>query len=141
LSVALPILRGAADEDREELVDLWARLLANAMDPKQNSVRQWFTDAVKRMDRMDAVVLRYIYETKISEVRAGRTDTVSDTVGVANIAVAIGRRKDEVEVSLRHLQELLFFDKSPSMAQNHGWSVNVTSREFLRACYPEMTTE
>ena len=27
LSIALPLLRGAADEDREELVDLWARLL------------------------------------------------------------------------------------------------------------------
>ena len=34
LSVAIPILRNAADEDREELVDLWARLFANAMDPK-----------------------------------------------------------------------------------------------------------
>jgi len=32
LTVALPLFRGAADESREELQDLWARLLAAAMD-------------------------------------------------------------------------------------------------------------
>jgi hypothetical protein len=53
LSIALPILQGAADEDREELVDLWARLLANAMDPNMNSVRYSFVDAVKNMDPID----------------------------------------------------------------------------------------
>jgi hypothetical protein len=35
LTLALPILRGAADESREELRDLWARLLAAAMDPSR----------------------------------------------------------------------------------------------------------
>ena len=32
LSVALPLVAGAGEENREELVDLWARLLAAAMD-------------------------------------------------------------------------------------------------------------
>ena len=141
LSVALPILRGAADEDREDLVDLWARLLANAMDPNLNSVRQSFIDAVKGMDPLDAVVLRYTYETQISEVQVGLIDTVSSTTGVENIAAAIDRRADEIEVSLRHLQELLLFDPSPLTARNQGWTVNPTSRELLRACYPEVRTQ
>jgi hypothetical protein len=49
LSIALPLLEGAADEDREELVDLWARLLANAMDPRMDSVQYEFIDAAKKM--------------------------------------------------------------------------------------------
>ena len=38
LTLALPILRGAADESREELRDLWARLLAAAMDPSRKRI-------------------------------------------------------------------------------------------------------
>ena len=33
LTIALPVLRGAADESRPVIQDLWARLLAAAMDP------------------------------------------------------------------------------------------------------------
>jgi Abortive infection alpha len=51
LTVALPILRGAADESREELRDLWARLLANAMDPSRaNRVRAAFVEVVKKLE-------------------------------------------------------------------------------------------
>jgi hypothetical protein len=141
LSVALPILQGAADEDREELVDLWARLLANAMDPSMNTVRHSFIEAVKKMDRMDAVVLRYIHGSNMTVVRRGRAPEpiVNQTTGVENIAIEIGRRNDEVEVSLRHLEDLLFFDQMPG---NPGvYVVNPTTREFMRACYPEVETE
>jgi Abortive infection alpha len=55
LSIALPILQRAADEDREELVDLWARLLANAMDPNINNVRQSFIELVNKLDPVDAM--------------------------------------------------------------------------------------
>jgi hypothetical protein len=137
LSVALPILRGAADEDRDELVDLWARLLANAMDPKLNSVRQWFIDAVRKMDPVDAIVLRFIHGSNIAVVHVGRApDFVNQTTGVENIAVEMGRRNDEIEASLRHLKDLLFLDDKVG---NPGWYlVNATAREFLQACYPEI---
>lgn len=58
LSVALPILRFAADESREEIQELWARLLAAAMDPtRAGSVRQSFTESISKMDPLDAIVL------------------------------------------------------------------------------------
>jgi hypothetical protein len=136
LSIALPLFRGAADEDREELVDLWARLLANAMDPHLNSVRQWFIDAVKRMDPTDAVVLRYIYEGNFAVVRRGLAETtVNQTIGIENISSAIQRRADDVEVSLRGLETLLFFD---TVNDIRNWYVTAMSPEFKRACYPEM---
>jgi hypothetical protein len=142
LSVALPILQGAADEDRDELVDLWARLLANAMDPKLNSVRQSFINAVKRMDPLDASVLRYICEAKIDSVVPGHAGEPNQkNTGVGKISVATGRRNDDVEVSLRHLQDLSLLEEMPGRARNTGWQVNPNGREFLRACYPELETE
>src|SRR6185437_15652234 len=34
-NLAIPLLQAAQDESREKLQELWARLLANAMDPKR----------------------------------------------------------------------------------------------------------
>jgi len=134
-NLATELFIAAQDESREELIELWARILANAMDPNMNNVRHSFIDAVRKMDPMDAIVLRYIYETNITNIRFGRTDTQNKTVGVVNIGASINRRDDEVEVSLRHLKDLMFFDE---VVHNPGWYVNATTREFLRACYPEM---
>jgi hypothetical protein len=85
LSIALPILQGAADEDREDLVDLWARLFGNAMDPNMNTVRQSFIDAVKRMDPLDVVVLRYIYKETIEIITAGGRPLEGRTIGCDQI--------------------------------------------------------
>jgi hypothetical protein len=58
LTIALPILRGAADESREQIQDLWARLLAAAMDPsKTKHVRQRFAAVIQQMDPPDALLL------------------------------------------------------------------------------------
>ena len=96
LSVALPILQGAADEDRDELVDLWARLLANAMDPNLNSVRQSIIDAVKKMDPVDAVVLQHVHEAKIDFVyfaSARGLDSALARGTAYNISSAINHRR------------------------------------------------
>jgi hypothetical protein len=130
-NMAVALIAGAQEEGREELMELWARLLANAMDPSLNTVRHSFIATVTNMDPVDAVVLRYIHEKNIASVLRGQQEDESKSTGVRNIATVIGRRSDEVEVSLRHLQDLLLFDYA-----NNTWVVNAISREFLRACYP-----
>jgi hypothetical protein len=58
----LPILAAAADENREELQDLWERLLAAAMDPnRQRFVRQSLISTVSQMDPYDVLVFREVY--------------------------------------------------------------------------------
>jgi len=136
LSVALPILQGAADEDREELADLWARLLANAMNPNLGNVRYSFIEAVRQMDPPDAVLLLHIYEENLAAIRIGAQHLQNKTIGHTIIAPKIRRTSDEVELSLRHLERLRFLD---AISNNPGWYVNVTLREFMRACYPEIT--
>ncbi len=62
LKLVLPILAAAADENREELQDLWERLLAAAMDPKrQKYVRQSLISTAAQMDPFDVLVFREVY--------------------------------------------------------------------------------
>jgi hypothetical protein len=134
-NVAAALISGAQEEASEELAELWARLLANAMDPKLNNVRQSFVEAVKKMDPPDAVVLLHICEENLAVVRIGPQHIQNKTIGHTIMAPKIGRTPDEVEVSLRHLEQLGFFDVMPA---NPGWYANATFREFMRACYPEI---
>ena len=51
LKYAIPILEAAADEENEELQDLWSRLLAAAMDPnRRDAIRQSFIQTAKQID-------------------------------------------------------------------------------------------
>jgi hypothetical protein len=62
LEICSPILEAAADEENDELQDLWSRLLAAAMDPnRRDAMRQSFIATVKRMDPIDALVLKAIH--------------------------------------------------------------------------------
>jgi hypothetical protein len=62
LKYAIPILEAAADEENEELQDLWSRLLAAAMDPnRRDGMRQSFIETVKQMDPIDALSNRGPY--------------------------------------------------------------------------------
>jgi hypothetical protein len=137
LSVALPILRGAADEDRDELVDLWARLLANAMDPKLNNVRHQFISAVQAMDPPDARTMNYLYRERVQRIRVGGGGDQSDS-SIEYAAKQLGVLQDDLEVSIRHLEVLDFL--STGSNDKTVWLPNAKMREFMRACYPELET-
>ena len=65
LKYAIPILQAAADEENDELQDLWSRLLAAAMDPsRRDAMRQSFITAVKQMDPMDTLVLKAVRDSR-----------------------------------------------------------------------------
>jgi hypothetical protein len=59
LSVAIPLLRGAYDESRPQLRELWAALIAAAMDPERTGrVRLSFIDTLRQFDPLDALILK-----------------------------------------------------------------------------------
>jgi hypothetical protein len=94
----VPLLTAAADEDEAILQDLWARLLAAAMDPhRKGVVRQRFVETVKQLDPIDALVLRAIYEN------GGAAWNVS---GRDVIASRLGCGVEEVVVSFANLDRL-----------------------------------
>lgn len=99
LALAIPLLEGAADENREELVDAWARLLAAAMDPSRaKRVRQAFIETVRKLDPIDAVILR-----RVPEIRRKRDSAENAHVIAAGL---FGISIEEADVALQHLFDL-----------------------------------
>jgi hypothetical protein len=94
-SIVGPILDAAQDETREELRELWATLLANAMDPSRDqSFRLEFIDTLRRMNPLDAVILKKLKETP----------NINDQYDF--FSKAFSRPRTAIVVSLKHLEEL-----------------------------------
>jgi hypothetical protein len=120
LSVTLPLFRGAADEDREELQDLWSRLLAAAMDPSRTDrVRVRFFEVLKTLDPLDARVLACL-PGRGGGVNQGQRNEMANELSIS---------RDEVDVSLENLV------KVELASDPHGSLIALTAlgREFLRA--------
>ena len=97
LKYAIPILEAAADEENEELQDLWSRLLAAAMDPnRRDAMRQSFITTVKQMDPIDVLVLKAVHN-RPEEWHPGAADA---------LAILLKCSTDEIVVSIDHLSEL-----------------------------------
>lgn len=102
LTLALPMIQAAADESREELQELWARLIAAAMDPKRASkVRRSYIATLKLLDPLDALMLQSIVRN-VWQIgpRTGVSAANIDFDGVAN---SLWTTSGEVEVSLQNL--------------------------------------
>jgi hypothetical protein len=133
-NMAAALISGAQEESREELMELWARLLANAIDPNKNTVRRSFIEAVKMMDPPDALVLREMYSRHISRVTRNQIQSPNNTT-IPDLAGAISLTPDDTEASLKHLLSMGLFDQTDA---DRNWFFNATSRSFMRACYPEV---
>jgi hypothetical protein len=119
LSISLPILRAAADESRDELQDLWASLLAAAADPnRSNSFRNGFIDVIKKMDPLDAAILK-IAQSFPADIDRNVRDTIVKQLQCG---------RDAVAVSFLNLEKLGLLEKKSSS----GRSLTPLGREFLR---------
>lgn len=119
ISIALPLLIAAADESRDELRSIWARLLAAAADPaRAKSFRIQFIEVVKQMDPLDAAVLDATHRRQ--RVTAELTN---------ELAIESKMNRDEVEISLDNLARLGLVAANPSRI----FHISAFGREFLRA--------
>jgi hypothetical protein len=119
LSIALPILIAAADESRDELQEIWARLLAAAADPtRAKSFRLAFIETVRKMDPLDGAVLNYV-----NGAGGGITGQIRNEA-----AAKLHALRDEVDVSIANLEKLeLLQGMSPISS-----AMSPFGREFLR---------
>jgi Abortive infection alpha len=119
--MVLPILAAAADENSDELQDLWARLLAAAMNPDQSKRgRLGFIDALKRLDPQDANVLIWLRGKGGGPFVPTRNKIVEE----------LGGSRDEVNVSLTNLVNTEFAVRSGPDAGM--LELTPFGREFLR---------
>jgi hypothetical protein len=94
-ALALPLISAAIDEDRKELKDLWARLLASAMHPdRKKRVRRSFIGILKQLDPLDALCLRAM----------GKSDAPTDWH--STLVTALATSPGEIQVSFDKLVEL-----------------------------------
>jgi hypothetical protein len=122
-SLAIPLLRAAYDESRPELQELWAQLIAAAMDPERvNRVRRSFIDTVQRLDPLDALILRELY--RLPGNRSSR-QTLVPILSVEDI---------EIELSILNLGDLRCIHPPNGSDASLGFSLTSYGRELVRAC-------
>jgi hypothetical protein len=118
-SLAIPLLRAAYDESRSELQQLWAALIAAAMDPKLSGrVRLSLIELLKRLDPLDARIIQQITVHPL---------TISQDNPVDHLSKCFDVSRDEVSFSLDHLYELGCLDAS----QNNSPVPRVTAKARL----------
>jgi len=119
LSLLLPIVAAAADEDRDELQDIWAGLLATAADPKRTKAfRLKFIEIARKLDPLDAGVLREILQV------GGQTGEAMRGSAIAKFGITA----DEVQISIHNLLEVNLL-----AAPNSVPLLAPLGREFLKA--------
>lgn len=108
-SVAIPLIEAAINEDREVLKQLWAKLLANALDPSRTHfVRVSLIELLKQFDPLDALVLRELTDPKFNNfIPAG-----------GDLAEALAKHlqvdRDDAHLSLERLFELRCLGAAPN---------------------------
>jgi hypothetical protein len=97
-SIAVPLLEAAVDETREHLKQLWAKLLAAALDPKRNNlVRPSLIAILKQMDPTDALVMEQVDKNPSGNWTPNGRDAM---VGALKVS------QDEILVSFDNLTKL-----------------------------------
>ncbi len=135
-SIIIPIIAAATDETRAEIRQIWARLLANALDPsRSDAVRQSFVQTLKSFDPPDALFM--------DRAVNGPVSSTGDLIHLHEFANGLKLTGDGFIVSLQHLQSLGCiggtFDAQggplrPEVAQR--FTISAYGRELMRACRP-----
>jgi hypothetical protein len=131
-SVVLPLLEAAMDESREELQELWARLLANAMIDDGSKVRRDYFTTLKAMEPLDVAVLDMFDAPGVDSkpVNVQRLQIL----GILVERGIKGYNEDAILVSLDALKASRCLE---SWDVQHGVALAPYGRAFLAACRVE----
>lgn len=121
-NIAIPLLEAAQDETRDELREVWARLLANLMDPDRSQrVRLEFIETLKQFNPLDALVLNEL--SAVAKMSPNSREFLVSRLGVS---------RDEIVVSSQHLVKLGCIEVSTTDRGDYG--VLSYGKLLLRAC-------
>ncbi len=119
----LPTLEAASEETDETLQDMWAELLANAMDPnKDTSLQRIFIEALNQMEPVDALVFRTMAEKQPSEALRGK-----------DVGMRLDWRETLAAVSLERLTELSVL-RDLGRGGTRIYDISALGMELHRAC-------
>ena len=127
--VIVPLLEAASNESDETLQEMWAELLANAMDPDHDvSLQHIFIDTLKQFEPIDARILSAYFEMGENKQKTPN-----------NLAPVIGLRVTEVIVSAERLVSLGCLNNMSRDSFSVGnpetpYMVSALGLELSRAC-------
>jgi hypothetical protein len=123
-AVAIPLLDAATLENREELQDLWASLLANLMDPAHcDLVRIEFVDTLKQLNPIDAKCLELL-NTAVDSTQNPR----NHLSGLLSVDPGV------VQVALENLAKLGCANAAGIGANSGIFLVSAYGRQLFQAC-------
>lgn len=108
-SFALPLIQAATIEHHEEIHDLWANLLATAMDLNAPEMRRSYVGILQQFEPTDAKLMLWVYEIIMAETEASYVNVFSGggvRARVSDLADQIGTTKEDVELSLFNIDRL-----------------------------------
>lgn len=138
LSVAKPLMEAAQDESREEILALWARLLANALDNTRPAIRKSFIEALSRFDPLDVLIMERTFRIYV--------DDSGEIMDHDELPSLLGVSLDEFSVSIKNLYDLGCIETpldDPVWGEEEGVPVlkdvhvlTAFGRELMKACSP-----
>jgi len=131
-NLAIQIIELGQDESRAALIEIWARLLANALDASRNNLRLSFIAIVKQMDPQDVILIRRIVHRGYRAVRDEAGVAASNEATISLLASELNLSEDAVIASLEHLEDLGVLANS---SDGFLWETTSFGREFFKACY------
>ena len=132
----LPALEAASEETDETLQDMWANLLANAMDPNSDTALQRvFTETLKQFEPIDALMFQRMGELSLVD----EADALALTMAGQTTFQAgdFDLRKTQVEPSAGHLQKLDCIKPPGNVGGNtldYGFVLSALGIELYIAC-------
>ena len=131
----LPALEAASEETDKTLQDMWANLLANAMDPdKDLSLNRVFIEALKQFEPLDALVFQQTGRMLSKEGELPKDKLVD----VEWLAQRLSLRQTQLELSAGHLHKLGCVKpvkNKPGNPLASGFVLSTLGIELYLACY------
>jgi Abortive infection alpha len=126
--LAIPLIAAAQDQSRPELQELWARLLANAMDPyRAGDLRQEFIETIRLFHPKDALFLQTISDND-SKLSPNTREFLKQNFSLQESTVLVG---------LAQLEKLgCIHQNAASGGTPANFYVSVYGVELMRACRP-----
>jgi hypothetical protein len=129
ISIVLPLLKAAVDENRPELQDLWAGLLASTFQPDGGQrVRRAFFDTLQKLEPPDVM----LFDAGVRQARSAG----SNRFDIRPIAEKKGITDDDRTVSTDALERLNLIQFA-SMSNDGHYRITPYGRAFWEACNPQ----
>ena len=140
LKLAIPLIQEGSLEEDNDLQDLWAKLLVNAGDARNNfQIRSAFISVLKDLDSLDAIILHKIYSVPATDLQK----EISTFNLPQNALLEIPEEKkkflptEDVQISLGNLARLELLTMPTAMG---GWPMlgevyrTQFGQDFHKAC-------